>query len=413
MNELTYSERDKRLIRWLTFVMFLTFAMTTDAVGVIIPEVMKQFDLGMAAAGMLHYGPMVAIALAGIFLGFLADRFGRKTTVLLGLGLYALSSFLFIVGENFGFFLSLLLVSGLAIGVFKTGALSLIGDISKSNQEHTANMNYVEGFFGVGAIIGPLVVTLLLENGVAWKWLYVMASILCVLLIVMALFAKYPPRLAESGKEKVSLRATFAMLKDPYALGFSLGAFLYVATEAAIYVWMPSLVQGHQGALAGVAAYSLSIFFMFRAGGRFLGAWVMARFNWAAVLALFSLVILLCFVASMFWGGSVTVLLLPLTGIFMSVIYPTLNSKGISCFPKHQHGSVAGVILFFTAAGAALGPLAMGALSDAFGSDARYGFLLATVFSALLFVGLLFNWIHRPTEQRLSEVESSQYQQGE
>jgi len=131
------------------------------------------------------------------------------------------------------------------------------------------------------------------------------------------------------------------------------------------------------------------------------------------VLALFSLVILLCFVASMFWGGSVTVLLLPLTGIFMSVIYPTLNSKGISCFPKHQHGSVAGVILFFTAAGAALGPLAMGALSDAFGSDARYGFLLATVFSALLFVGLLFNWIHRPTEQRLSEVESSQYQQGE
>lgn len=36
----------------------------------------------------------------------------------------------------------------------------------------------------------------------------------------------------------------------------------------------------------------------------------------------------------------------------MSVIYPTLNSNGISCFPKAQHGAAAGVILFFAAAAA-------------------------------------------------------------
>ena len=30
----------------------------------------------------------------------------------------------------------------------------------------------------------------------------------------------------------------------------------------------------------------------------------------------------------------------------MSIMYPTLNSKGISCFPKSQHGAAAGVILF-------------------------------------------------------------------
>ena len=39
-------------------------------------------------------------------------------------------------------------------------------------------------------------------------------------------------------------------------------------------------------------------------------------------------------------------------GLFMSMIYPTLNSKGISCFPKTEHGAIAGVILFFTAAAA-------------------------------------------------------------
>jgi fucose permease len=33
------------IIKWLTYLMFMMFAMTTDAVGVIIPEVMKEFNL--------------------------------------------------------------------------------------------------------------------------------------------------------------------------------------------------------------------------------------------------------------------------------------------------------------------------------------------------------------------------------
>jgi fucose permease len=84
----------------------------------------------------------------------------------------------------------------------------------------------------------------------------------------------------------------------------------------------------------------------------------------------------------------------------MSIIYPTLNSKAISCFPRHQHGAAAGVILFFTALAAALGPLAMGALSDAWRSP-RAGFVLATAFSALLFAGLALNWWRDPSRRRL------------
>ena len=34
-------------------------------------------------------------------------------------------------------------LSGIAIGVFKTGALALIGDISTSTAEHTSIMNTV------------------------------------------------------------------------------------------------------------------------------------------------------------------------------------------------------------------------------------------------------------------------------
>jgi len=399
-----------KTIKWLTYMMFLMFAMTTDAVGVIIPEVMKTFHLSMTAAGLLHYGPMTAIALGGIFFGFLADKLGRKKTIIIGLLLFVVNSYLFVVGNAFAFFLTLMMISGVAIAIFKIGALALIGDITKSTKEHTSTMNNVEGFFGVGAIIGPFIVSYFLTQGVDWKWLYVVAASLCIVLIILAQIVKYPDNPKKTG-EVINMKRTFAMIKDPYAFGFSMGAFLYVSVEAAIYVWMPTLIKGYDGSLLFIATYALPIFFILRAGGRFLGAWMMSRFNWAVVLSLFSFIILICFLGSMLLGMEATVFLLPLSGLFMSVIYPTINSKGISCFPKSSHGAVAGVILFFTAGGAAIGPLAMGAVSDAFGSDAKYGFMLATVFAAVLFLGAIYNLVSDPTKKRLQELELSEYQQ--
>ena len=95
----------------------------------------------------------------------------------------------------------------------------------------------------------------------------------------------------------------------------------------------------------------------------------------------------------------------------MSVIYPTLNSKGISCFPKVEHGAVAGVILFFTCGAAVAGPLAMGAISDSLGNP-KYGFILATGFAGLLFISLLLNWILNPTRAVLQKLDMTEYHVG-
>ena len=404
------TKKNLTAIKWLTFLMFMMFAMTTDAVGVIIPQVIKEFHLKMTAAGAFQYATMSGIAFAGFFLGHLADKLGRKIAIILGLVLFALDSYLFAVGSSLLFFVVLLLISGMAIGIFKTGALALISDITRSTTEHTATMNAVEGFFAVGAIIGPAIVSHFLAVGASWKWLYVIAGTICVVLIVTASSVTYP-RSARS-VESVDLKRTMAMVRNPYALGFSGVIFLYVVVESAVYVWMPTLLSTYHGSATFVAAYAISIFFALRAAGRFLGVWMLAKMNWAAVVTLFSLAILLCFLSSMVGGISVSVFLLPLSGLFMSVLYPTINSKGISCFRKAEHGAIAGVILFFTCAAAVVGPLAMGAISDSLGGP-EYGFVLATGFASLLFVALLLNWIANPTRQILQRLDASEYQVGD
>lgn len=393
------------LIRWLTYLMFMMFAMTTDSVGVIIPEVIRRFHLSMATASSFQYATMLGIAIAGLLLGFLADRIGRKSTIVLGLVLFTLDSYLFAAGDRFAYFIALLLVSGAAIGIFKTGALALIGDISESTTRHTSTMNMVEGFFGVGSIIGPAIVIRLLGAGIAWQWLYVIVGTVCASLVLIALLVRYPAS-RRSDAASVNLRRTLKMTRDPYVLGFSLIAFVYVATECAIYVWMPTLLERYHGSATLLATYALSVFFVLRAAGRFLGGWLLGRLSWAGVLTLMSGCILACFVGSALGGVGVAVYLLPASGLFMSVIYPTVNSKGISCFEPAEHGAVAGVILFFTCAGAAIGPFAMGLVSDSFGSP-RYGFYLATAYAAALFALLAANQLRDPARVRLASRDLS------
>jgi len=395
------------LLRWLTGMMFLMFAMTSDAVGAVIPKLIDEFHISLTDASQFQSVFMLALGGAALLFGFLADSLGRRGSITIGLLLYGVASLLFAFGHDFAFFVGLMALSGIGVAVFKIGALALVGDISHSSEQHTTTMNLIEGFFGVGSIVGPALVVVLLGHGFSWKWLYVVASAICAVLVLVSLVVRYPTLQRADGSARglrealAMLGGTARMLGNRYALGFSLLIALYVATECAIYVWMPTYLKGYSGSAAWLAAQALTVFFVLRAGGRFLGIWLLGRLQWASVLVILSGAILACFAGALLGGKSVGAWTLPASGLFMSMVYPTINSKGISCFARSEHGTVAGVILFFTAVAAATGPWLMARVSDASG-DISSGFELATVFAALLFAGLLYNWWREPAAARLA-----------
>jgi fucose permease len=401
--------RAARTTRWLTCLMFFTFAMTTDAVGSVIPSVIREFGLSLTAAGAFQYATMFGIAAGALLLGFLADRIGRRRTIVVGLLLYGAASLLVTISGQFAVLVVLLGLSGLGISVFKTAALALIGDITPSTRAHTRFMNTVEGWFAVGAIVGPGIVAALTSTGLSWRWLYTVAAVICLALVVMTSRAAEAP--ARARVERASLSQMLSVLRDPFALGFSLLIGLYVATEVAIYVWMPTYLEGYTGPHGWLQTWALTLFFVLRALGRFTGAWLLDRVPWTTALLVMGAAICACFVGSLLGGLQFGVWLLPSAGLFMSIVYPTLNSKAISCFPPHRHGAAAGVILCFTALAAAVGPLCMGIVSDAWDTP-RAGFVLATVFSVLLMAGLLINAIGDPARQRLRHADEGAQQPG-
>ena len=139
-----------RLVRWLTCLMFFTFAMTTDAVGSVIPRIIAEYSLSMTAAGSSSTRPCWESPPVRCCWAFLQTGIGRQLTIILGLALYGASSLLMAVFGQFPMLVALLAAAGLGISVFKTAALALIGDVTTSSQAHTRFMNTVEGFFARG-----------------------------------------------------------------------------------------------------------------------------------------------------------------------------------------------------------------------------------------------------------------------
>ena len=266
--------------------------------------------------------------------------------------------------------LALLFAGGLAIGIFKTAILALIGDISTSTGDHTRRMNACEGFFAIGAIVGPLIVVTLDSAGLSWRWLYLLAAAMCGVMILASLRTRFPASVRQVETPKADILSAVRLMGNRHAMGFSLAIALYVACEVAIFVWAPTLFSGYTGTplATAIAGYAVMIFFILRAVGRFLALWILQVFDWKTVMAAFTGAIFICFLLSTLFGRDVAVFLLPLSGLFMSMIYPTFNSKGISCLPKAKHGAAAGLILFFTAVSAAFAPLLMGYVSDVAGN---------------------------------------------
>jgi fucose permease len=395
------------MLKALIFLMFAMFAMTTDSVGTVIPEIIREFELGLTAAGSFQYATMSGIGISAIALGFLADSVGRKRTILFGLSLFGASSALFAAGHDFLFFVCLLFLSGLGIGIFKAGALALIGDISRSTREHSTTMNLVEGFFGVGAIVGPALVVWFLQIGMGWKWVYLVAAGLCGFLLVATLAARFPMPLRLDAKP-VNPRETVRMMGEPTAMFFATALMLYVGAEAAIYVWAPTYLASYAGANAWLAAYAVSAFFVLRAAGRFLGVWLLARLDWTMVLLCCTVAVAALFWVAVLGGREIAIYALPATGLFMSVQYPTINSTGISCYERVRHGSIAGLLLFFTCVSAVLAPLAMAVIGDQLG-DSRYSIALGAVFASALSLLCLWNWSKQPFARVLRERNRDDY----
>ncbi len=166
--------------------------------------------------------------------------------------------------------------------------------------------------------------------------------------------------------------ATAVDLRSLLAIGFTPTMWLYylliasyVALELSIGAWMMEYLQKQHAFSVDQSSRYLSAFFVMLMLGRLAGAWIVEKVDYLWAVAIALLASGFCVAGGLFFGPRY-LLCLPLSGLCMSIIFPTVTAS-FSRQQTNPSSAAIGLLFGFSGLGGALGPWLVGVVSQQFG----------------------------------------------
>lgn len=137
----------------------LALTMFIEAVGYGVVAPTLPFLARDAGAGEAQIGFLVGLyaavgLIAGIPFGALANRYGRRTLVLLGLGCLTLASFGFVLAPTYSWLVAARFVQGFGATAIWVGSLTIAADLSPDSHMGRS-LSWITGSWSLGFVVGP------------------------------------------------------------------------------------------------------------------------------------------------------------------------------------------------------------------------------------------------------------------
>ncbi len=343
-------------------------------IGAVGEPIRKEFGLGDASLGLLSTAFVLVYAVVGIPFGRLADRFSRVK--ILSAGVLVWSLFTIASGLARAYWQIFIFRIGVGIGEASCApaATSLISDIFPAEKRARAMSIFMLGL-PVGIALSFLVSgTVAQEYG--WRTAFIVAGVPGILLAVIALFI-YEPR-STNPAPVVAKKAPYReILSSPTMRWLILSGALHNFCLYALSTFMtPYLMRFH-----GLEIREASLIAMFVNGvftlpglllGGVLGDWIKAKYAKGGLLLVAGATLLsipLFAAAVMAEKGSTSLFLWAMGGAFalMYFYYSITYATIADITPPENRGTAMSVyFLAMYVLGGALGPYALGLLSDYF-----------------------------------------------
>src|SRR4051812_23985820 len=111
--------------------------------------------------------------------GKLADVFGRKPVMLVGIGLFLLGSVLCGLAWSMGALIAFRAVQGLGAGAVQPMSMTIVGDLY-SLAERAKVQGYIASVWGISSVVGPTLGGVFSEY-VSWRWIFFVNIPLCLI----------------------------------------------------------------------------------------------------------------------------------------------------------------------------------------------------------------------------------------
>lgn len=371
------------------FAIFTLYGTSFTIIGATLPKILANFHWDYLAAGMVLGAGAVAYFLSTFVAGYLVKHWGPKPTILLGLVLIigGLSFFATLPDPLTNTLLSALI--GFGQGGVEIGVNWSTLRIDPRNTGRP--MNLIHGAFAVGAILGPLAVSLLMQSGLDWTVVYRGMAVIFVLLGILTVFTPLP--LTEQPAVKQTEKTEKSSINPAYWLSF-FALFLYVGVELGVSNWVAEYFVAVFAYSPDASSMLVSLFWAGLLAGRF-GVPLLYKGTRHDMLlvglsALATIAIALLVLLGHVTPNSVAIntgkVLVFLAGLGCSIYYPTVITILGKCFPHAQSQSIG-----FAATGGGIGafafPFLMSAIAQSWGI--RAGFATYAVFAVAMTVASL------------------------
>ena len=289
----------------------------------------------------------IAIFIAGfssapIVVGPLADRFGRKAIMTIGLALFTLCAAGSALSPSIHALLAFRLVQGAGAGAIGILPRAIIRDLFEG-REARLQLSAVSVVFGVAPLIAPALGAEILSFG-SWRLIFVVLTGVSILVAIAAI-TLFEESHAPENRRNLQPSTVFAgykrALTNPACAGFSLlGGFLFAGLFAYVNVSPLLFMQGY-----GVSKSAFAALFALAGSGVIVGssvnAWLLSR-HAAAKTLLDTGLALDCFAALALLafglaGAGSAVIVAVLVMVFISafgLVFPNAVHEAIHPLPE-------------------------------------------------------------------------------
>ncbi|MBX3595058.1 MFS transporter [Sphingomonas sp.] len=388
---------------------YVTFAILLNSVGAVILQSVATFGIDNGRAAALEAFKDLPIAVISCIAAAALPRIGYRRGMMLALALVIAGTAAMPLLPSFATVKLLFVLTGIGFALVKTSTYATIGLITPDARSHASLTNAIEGIFMVGVLAGYWLFAAFIDprNPASPGWLnvyWVLAGLAAVnlMLILSNPFDESDAIDPNSTGIRGDMRAMAGLLGRPLIQVFALSAFLYVLIEQGVGSWLPTFNAEVLHLPPAMSVQAASLFAGALAVGR-LGAGGLIRLvGWFPVLAGclcgVALVILLVVPlagaappqAQMSWATApVSILVMPMIGLCLAPIYPTLNSAILSSLPRARHAAMTGLIIVFSALGGATGSFLTGKVFALLGGVSAFRLVLIPTVSVLLLLPVL------------------------
>ncbi|OWP62049.1 glucose/galactose MFS transporter [Hymenobacter amundsenii] len=387
-------------------VLFFMMGFITCLNDILIPYLKAIFSLSYTQANLINLCFFGAYFVMGIPAGRLVQRIGYKGGMLTGFLIAALGAFLFYPAadsRSYGLFLGALFVLATGVVLLQVAGNPYVAILGPP-QSAPARLTLTQAFNSLGTTVAPLLGSALilknlpdLDTAASAAAIDVKAvqtpylAIGVVLIIISGLLAMLKlPKIAhvESENEDLTRRAYHYR----HLVFGVLGIFAYVGGEVAIgshivsYLHLPDVMS----LTPKVAGDKVAWYWGGAMVGRFLGAYLLNKFNPGRLLAFNALGAVILVLISVSSTGEVAMWSLLAVGLMNSIMFATIFTLAVRDLGRNTEE--ASGLLNVGIVGGAIIPLLFGFIADA--SSLRWAFILPVLcYAYIMWYGLKG---HRP-----------------